>query len=244
MPIKTLNLSTRRSHPGQRLYTCNDYFFRKIDTAEKAYWLGYIYADGCVHRRFSRRPAGGYYLPQHMVGISSKDIEHLEKFRWAIDTDYPIALTRSGHGLAQVESYWMFQDLRQFGVTPRKSLTLNPVFPSKFARYVLRGIVDGDGSFNAYYRPPRIKKANGKGRPPTTGYWVTALSVTGTIHVCRLFQARFGGSVHRRNTPSGKTFKFQVVCQAAEEAIRWLYGGAVAPALDRKRNLAERLGLL
>jgi hypothetical protein len=29
-------------------YTKNDEFFKIIDTEEKAYWLGAMYADGCV----------------------------------------------------------------------------------------------------------------------------------------------------------------------------------------------------
>lgn len=30
------------------MYKYNEKFFKKIDTPQKAYWLGFLYADGCV----------------------------------------------------------------------------------------------------------------------------------------------------------------------------------------------------
>lgn len=52
----------------------DEFFFDNIDTEEKAYWLGFFFADG--------------YLTQssNAVGIELKatKIEHLEKFRCAL----------------------------------------------------------------------------------------------------------------------------------------------------------------
>ena len=33
-------------------YYYNKDFFEKIDTEEKAYWLGFLYADGCINRMY------------------------------------------------------------------------------------------------------------------------------------------------------------------------------------------------
>lgn len=33
-----------------RKYTFNFNFFEKIDNELKAYWLGFLYADGCIHK--------------------------------------------------------------------------------------------------------------------------------------------------------------------------------------------------
>lgn len=33
---------------GKRYYTCNYQYFDVLDSAEKAYWLGFLMADGCI----------------------------------------------------------------------------------------------------------------------------------------------------------------------------------------------------
>ena len=58
-------------------YKCNDMFFSNIDTEQKAYWLGVIYADGNV----SLNSSGTGQL-----FISSIDKEWLEKFLIAIES--------------------------------------------------------------------------------------------------------------------------------------------------------------
>ena len=47
-------------------YKCNDNFFKNIDTEEKAYWLGVLYADGNVSKNSSGTG---------QVFLSSKDKE-------------------------------------------------------------------------------------------------------------------------------------------------------------------------
>lgn len=42
--MKTLNLKRGKV----RKYSVNEIFFEVINTEEKAYWLGFIFADGCV----------------------------------------------------------------------------------------------------------------------------------------------------------------------------------------------------
>ena len=32
-------------------YTCDENYFEKIDTAEKAYWLGFMYTDGYIQNK-------------------------------------------------------------------------------------------------------------------------------------------------------------------------------------------------
>lgn len=47
-------------------------YFEKIDSKEKAYWLGFIYADGCMVRH-------GKSL-EFVLSLSVKDENHLDKF--------------------------------------------------------------------------------------------------------------------------------------------------------------------
>lgn len=55
----------------------NEYVFDNIDTEEKAYWLGFIYADGCISDNGSLE-----------IGLIDK--EHLEKFRKFLSSKNPI----------------------------------------------------------------------------------------------------------------------------------------------------------
>lgn len=48
-----------------RKYKFDENFFENIDTEEKAYWLGFIYADGAVFKRTLS------------IRLSTKDIHHL-----------------------------------------------------------------------------------------------------------------------------------------------------------------------
>ena len=54
-------------------YSLNERYFEKIDNNNKAYWLGFIAADGCVSNK-----KGGRYL---YIELSRKDRDHLEKFK-------------------------------------------------------------------------------------------------------------------------------------------------------------------
>ena len=48
-------------------------YFNLIDSADKAYWLGFIAADGWLSSNLEN--------PRMMIGLSLKDISHLEKFK-------------------------------------------------------------------------------------------------------------------------------------------------------------------
>lgn len=53
-----------------RKYIVDD-VFEKIDTEEKAYWLGFLFADGYV----------GTNDNSVGLGLAIKDIEHVKKFK-------------------------------------------------------------------------------------------------------------------------------------------------------------------
>lgn len=46
-----------------KIITCNHEYFANIDSDEKAYWLGFIFADGCI---------SGDYL---RIVLGAKDVE-------------------------------------------------------------------------------------------------------------------------------------------------------------------------
>jgi hypothetical protein len=121
----------------KRLVQFDHGFFESIDTELKAYWLGFIMADGCVS--MTQRPKVSVYL-------HPRDGQHLEKWHRAIGSSlqvryYPRS-ANSDHYSAR-----MCEDLIRLGCTPRKSLTLKfPSLPEEFIHHCVRGYFDGDGS--------------------------------------------------------------------------------------------------
>lgn len=143
--------------PGtKKAYYCHYDYFRAIDTEPKAYWLGFLYADGCV------TDSGNVNL-----SITAKDAEHLEKYRRALQAEHPTESRTTVGGFKGYEdmayatvkirifSPEMRDDLIRLGCPPRKSATL--AFPSveqvpiHLRRHFIRGYFDGDGSINVYH---------------------------------------------------------------------------------------------
>jgi lambda repressor-like predicted transcriptional regulator len=105
-----------------------------------AYWAGFILADGCIR---SDRPALAIHLQQ-------KDELHLQKFCKAIDFKGKLEHDKYNSSVRiQTSGIWFPQMLlKNYGITPRKSLTTNfpKQLPEHFYPSFIRGIMDGDGS--------------------------------------------------------------------------------------------------
>lgn len=143
--IKRRGLTARNPQEYTRL-SVDDNYFEKINTEEKAYWLGFIVSDGCIF--------GGNIL--HFT-LKSSDKSHLEKFLKEIKyegaaRDY---FTTNGHWVCKVSinSPKIYNDLLKYGITERKSLTIKPFkFKNKKLNIAYwRGIIDGDGWFTKYF---------------------------------------------------------------------------------------------
>lgn len=122
----------------QNTHTIFSNIFQVIDTEEKAYWLGFLYADGYVSS-----------TTNHIeLALSIKDYEHIQKFgafigyQGSINTnDIRVRLT--------FQDKKMHQELINKGCVPNKSLILTfpteDIVPKHLIRHFVRGYVDGDG---------------------------------------------------------------------------------------------------
>lgn len=134
-----------------RKYSVNENYFDKIDSEEKAYFLGFLYADGYVHEK------------RGCVTISLRynDKEILVKLNKLISSNRPLAKinynkykrgTKNQFRL-NINSKKIAIKLKKIGCSQNKSFTLK--FPNKeilnnFERAFIRGYFDGDGSFGRY----------------------------------------------------------------------------------------------
>lgn len=145
----------------------NEHYFDCIDTEEKAYWLGFIFADGNVSK--PSRVVQGKIKPWYRIEVSLKyeDVDHLNKLRNALEMENEVR--RSHTNFAQCErcrlswnSKHMWSILNSYGCTPCKSKTLKfpntSIFKNKnLIKHFIRGYVDGDGCLS--YQDTNHKKA-------------------------------------------------------------------------------------
>jgi len=143
-------------------YNYNDAYFNIIDTQEKAYWLGFIMADGCIIQKSKDRPSLSL-----VINLQKGDFGHLEKFNNDLNGNLPIRcgttkaviikseteshlLPESEYCKIEVNSKWLCQDLIQHGVTQRKTLEEKAplIKDDALIRHFIRGFFDGDGCFS------------------------------------------------------------------------------------------------
>lgn len=115
-------------------------FFDEINSEMKAYWLGFLYADGNV------------FVNDHdnmvTLGLNVKDAHHVKKFADIFGRDSkprPDGIIR-----CVICSKYLCAKLIEKGILPNKSgLDITSTFdsvPTQLLHHFIRGIFDGDGS--------------------------------------------------------------------------------------------------
>ncbi len=142
--IRSFHDSMILSGKKYRKYKLNEDFFENINTEEKAYWLGFIAADGNINKNSNTLS----------INLKIDDKNHLQKILDNMCSDYKIKdyisqdYPQSG---IHITSYKIKKDLEKNGIFPNKSFTIKP--PPPFQNYELekafwRGYVDGDGTIH------------------------------------------------------------------------------------------------
>lgn len=137
----------------RRVHSIDENYFEKIDTPNKAYFLGLLAADGntsgkCSKVRISLHEKDKYILESFVNDIKyAKGIE-LNKKKKEVGYD------RSDQYLVDINCKKIHTDLLNLGIIPNKTLTLvfpteNQV-PNKLLNHYLRGFFDGDGCIYVY----------------------------------------------------------------------------------------------
>lgn len=148
----SIHLKMKKLEIKKSPYHCNYHYFKNIDSEEKAYWLGFIYADGYIS--LNKKTNSG------VVGIDlqSRDIEHLKKFNKSIDGNYKIITrqrpcllspyTEKLNSLCSIRIYsiTMMNDLLsqniQFNKTYKNEF---PIVRDDLIPHFIRGYFDGNG---------------------------------------------------------------------------------------------------
>lgn len=134
----------------------NSSVFDVIDTEEKSYWLGFIFADGSISK-FSQNSKNRY---QFEISLKLSDKNHLEKFNKFMEyegVNLKIKNSKLGKSVRWViNNKHLWETLNSLGCIPNKSLKLE--FPKmeifkepKLVFDFIRGYFDGDGCISYTY---------------------------------------------------------------------------------------------
>lgn len=131
----------------RKKYTCDDNYFSIIDNATKAYWLGFIAADGSIDKN------------KKMLSIAQheKDEAILLDFLHDLSSNGIIYKRLQNHKKSiisriQIYSSKLVDDLEKLGIRSNKTFDLNwdeciKFIPNKLIIDFVRGYFDGDGSW-------------------------------------------------------------------------------------------------
>jgi hypothetical protein len=208
---------------GNLRYTVNEDYFKKIDSSNKAYWLGFILTDGNIYEKPNSTSK------TFQLNLQQNDFEHLVKLKIEIASNNTVDLrTYGSNKSAQFRVYNrnFIANLVAKGINPRKSGNCKPLecIPKKFTRDFYRGFLDGDGTI--YYN---------KGK----NYY--SLGLVGDKQLVLGFQDYCTKIVPNSNkiTPDGTIFCWKVGGEKALKLMEHFYKDAET-SLNRKKALAEK----
>ena len=218
-----------------RKHIFNQNYFDDIDSEEKSYILGFLYADGynIINAKARTNLVG--------ISISIKDIEivNLIKEKIKFSGDIKIIPPREKKSVINgkeiksgafcsisLNSKHMSEKLCSLGMTPRKSLSLE--FPSEevikrdLVRHFIRGYIDGDGCITVSSNRDNI-------------YLHILSSKSFCYSLCKIISRDVG--INTRFYKKGKIYS--IVVGGNKNVIKildWIYSGSFF-FLTRKKNI-------
>lgn len=209
----------------------DDTIFDSIDTEEKAYWLGFIFADGYVSG-FDSDGKNNYYFE---LSLKESDKNHLDKFNVFIkheDINH-VKINKAKCFNTEVvcercrwggRSKHLWETLNNYGCVPSKSLILQfpdeSIFKDKsLIRHFIRGYWDGDGCLSYSNKEHTIANISVLG----TNQFLTKIKNNLPLKI----------DYSLRNTSNNITKELLIQGKNAFELIYYLYSNATV-YLNRK----------
>ncbi len=218
-----------------RTYSCNHQYFAEPLDEERAYWIGFILADGCI----APREKG---FPVLAITLKQSDRSHLVKLRRALQSNHRIISFTQGEGgygegtsgvRLHIASGPLTNALGQYGVVPQKTNGHGtPNLPARLQRHMYRGYVDGDGSLGIYqireWPNPSFECVGPRGFLEVFGAWLSCNA-----------GANLNSPLDSPNTKTMKRLRYGGTRQVAD-IVSALYGNA-SVFLDRKYETAQEI---
>ena len=200
---------------SNRKYYFNENYFQDINSEEKAYWLGFLYADGSISK-----------INVISIALKAEDKNHLLKFLKNVN-----GVADQLHYNKETNSYKislcsiiMTEQLKQYGFTTNKSYDntdyIFSLIPNQYKKDFIRGFWDGDG----YVSKNNVNQN-------ITG--VISNNNKLLISFCNYFNSFFEDATFSKVTYGDNYPRIRLKCNKAKKLCDLLYKNA-SIYLDRK----------
>ena len=143
IPIRSRSESCKITRAKK--YEINENYFEVIDNERKAYWLGFLMADGTMREH----KTGCFQLS---FELCEDDRYIIEQFNYDINSTYQIQINSCQNSLKNrarliITNYNFCNHLIKHGIVPNKTgkEKIPESIPDKYTRDFIRGFFDGDG---------------------------------------------------------------------------------------------------
>lgn len=161
--LRRRNIPIRSNKQNSRKYFHNENYFETIDSEDKAYWLGFIYADGFITSKIQGE------AQKLGITLAAQDKHHLEKFKECIQATNPIKTYKASisscynpntiYSRILLSSQKLVDDIKDKGVTENKTNIIKfpteKQVPKQLINHFIRGYLDGDGCISISHRTTR-----------------------------------------------------------------------------------------
>lgn len=210
--IVTIILHENNIFPSLRKQPLNIDYFKQINSPEKAYWLGFIVADGCLNKT------------KHKLSFCVKDPDILFKFQKAIGAGSPVRhrfvldkRTNKMHEQysLQINSKQFCQHVKNLGINENKSFNFTfPTIDEEYYSHFIRGLYDGDGSICI---KTSVKKKQ-------ISYKINMIStLEGVLFIKNYFEKHFNWKVQQIFSKTNQGIHYLSMQKNAEKFLQWIY---------------------
>jgi hypothetical protein len=220
----------QKNYVKRKKYFYDEEFFENINNEEKAYFLGFVFADGSVV--YDKKK----FRYQLTLKLHTKDNHILESFIKSVNGEMKVWKHRQRE-ISEVHfsGKKITNDLIKLGATPRKTFTLcYPNIDKNLERHFLRGYFDGDGCIRI-----NTDKRDGSKRGDLR-------IVSGSIEMLNKINERmnylFGTNINKLYGPKNKEYKF--IGWAGMSDIEKIYNGFYSDTdlfLKRKKIIFDEV---
>jgi len=133
-------------------FNFNEDYFENIDTEDKAYFLGFIVADGCINNK--------------TLNISQKEPDILYKFKKYINFEGKVWKDKNRNiHTVNLYSEKIISDLYKLGIYSNKTMIVKyPEIPKQLENHFMRGLFDGDGCISIHKKREGSRDISDRGQ--------------------------------------------------------------------------------